>query len=271
MNINNPKETIEKIRINLENYISKNKLNSLVLGVSGGIDSALCAVLAKPICDKLNIPLIGRSITIETNSKEEIDRSILIGNAFCSDFKEINLTNLYLNTKDAFENIDCNSEEDIHSKKIRLGNIKARIRMVYLYNIAQKYKGLVLSTDNYTEYLVGFWTLHGDVGDLGMIQTLWKTEVYQLSEYIVKNELVSTEKKTALQSCIDAMPVDGLGISKNDLEQLKADSYFEVDKILFDFIHNNNLSQVNHPVIQRHLNSHYKRNNPYNFSREDII
>lgn len=49
------------------------------------------------------------------------------------------------------------------------GNIQARLRMIYLYNLASIHKGLVLSTDNQTEYQLGFWTIHGDVGDFNPI------------------------------------------------------------------------------------------------------
>lgn len=61
------------IRSCLTKYIADYKLNSLVLGISGGIDSALCTALVKPVCEQLNIPLIGRSITIESNKKEEVE------------------------------------------------------------------------------------------------------------------------------------------------------------------------------------------------------
>lgn len=57
---------------------------------------------------------------------------------------------------------------------------QARCRMMYLYDIASRHKGLVMSTDNQTEYQLGFWTIHGDVGDFDPIQDLWKTEVYEL-------------------------------------------------------------------------------------------
>ena len=89
------KKAVSNIRLELSGYIKKYNLKSLVLGLSGGIDSTLCAVLASPICKELNIPLIGRSITIETNKPDEIERGISTGSAFCNDFKEVNLTDLY--------------------------------------------------------------------------------------------------------------------------------------------------------------------------------
>ena len=265
----NYKNILQNIRVELEDYITKHQISALIIGESGGIDSAITSVIAKPVCDKTNIKLIGRSITIETNTEGEINRGRLIGESFCHDFRDINLTDLYHNTLQTIEegNIDKSSIEN----KIRYGNIKARLRMVYLYNLAQQNKGLVLSTDNYTELLEGYWTLHGDVGDYGMIQNLWKTEVYNLSKYILENELKTEKAKTALKLCIDAVPTDGLGITSSDLEQLDAKDYSEVDFILKDFIENKNQKWKEHPVIQRHFRSEYKRNNPYNIPRDVLL
>ena len=58
----NYENAVRNIRTELKTYVEKNNLKSLVIGVSGGIDSALCVLLAKPVCKELNIPLIGRSL-----------------------------------------------------------------------------------------------------------------------------------------------------------------------------------------------------------------
>ena len=98
--------------------------------------------------------------------------------------------------------------------RIRAGNIKARLRMTYLYDKANKYNGMVLSTDNLTERNLGFWTLNGDVGDFGFLQELWKTEVYGLSKSI------GTE---SVMACVNAIPTVGLGITDSDIDQLLPD------------------------------------------------
>lgn len=260
-------KVIINIRSELRNYLTTAGLKSVVVGLSGGIDSAVCTALAEPVCKELKLPLIGRSITIETNKPDEIDRSIAIGEAYCTDFREVNLTELYLNTISFTEEEALPINPD-RETRIRLGNIKARLRMVYLYNLAQKHKGFVLSTDNYTELLLGFWTLHGDVGDYGMIQNLWKTEVYELSQHMVNTESIQ-KKAISLQRCIDAVPTDGLGITNSDLDQLGAKSYLEVDSILKEYIRTGNNS--GHAVIARNIASEYKRKNPYNLSRDLIL
>jgi NAD+ synthetase len=144
--------------------------------------------------------------------------------------------------------------------------------MIYLYNLAQKHGGMVLSTDNYTELMLGFWTLHGDVGDYGPIAMLWKTEVYECAKWLINNDLIFLEQQYALQRCIDATPTAGLGTTISDLDQLAASTYAEVDALLQEYIVERKRGEklINHPVIMRHLNSEFKRNNPCNVPRERI-
>lgn len=287
--------TLIKIRKELKDYIISHKLRSLVLGVSGGIDSALVAAICKPVCDEVGIPLIGRSITIGTNKESEILRAKLIGQSFCTDFQELDMKKEYDVLQPINPMSDSMNESQLVGWKIRNGNIKARLRMINLYNLASTYGGLVLSTDNYTEYLLGFWTLHGDVGDYGMIQELWKTEVYELSEWIVNNELKKDSEKLSLQLCIDAVATDGLGITNSDLDQIlpgfngsSRDGYKLVDDTLIEYL--NLLDELetvrsfdrqdvfekiekvkDSPVLKRHFNSEFKRLNPLNLKRKDII
>lgn len=291
----NYQETLLNIRSILRNYITKNQLKSLVLGVSGGADSALVAAIAYPVCKELGIPLIGRSITIETNKLDERLRAIQIGRHFCINFDEVDLTEEFLvMTNILSRSCDKLTHTEMEREiKIRLGNVKARLRMMYLYDLAQKNKGLVLSTDNYTELMVGFWTLHGDVGDYGMIQELWKTEVYGMIEWISDNELTG-EASDALRSMLDSVATDGLGITKSDLDQLLPDwrdrhtttrqGYNEVDEILKEYLEYKNnsyyptspaltrmMEMESHPVISRHLRTEFKRENPLNLKRKDIV
>lgn len=278
----NYKSTLENIRQHLKNYIVDNNLKSLVLGVSGGADSALICAIAYPVARDLNIQLIGRSISIETNKEDEQSRARAIGKHFCTNFKEIDLTSEFLKIKDSVSDVDIvvNITETETEKKIRLGNIKARIRMIHLYDLAQKNKGLVLSTDNYTELLVGFWTLHGDVGDYGMIQELWKTEVYGMLEWIADNEKICMEACDALRSMLDAIATDGLGITSSDLDQLLPDwkerhsttreGYKEVDDILENYLKYGG-TDVSNAIILRHLRTEFKRSNPINLKRSDIV
>lgn len=246
-------------------YVTSNNLKAMVLGISGGIDSTVVAAICHEVSKKTDIPLIGRSLPIK-NKEDEFSVSELVGEAFCDEFKVFNLSNSYKASlfdlcADAGLTKDCKGydwywvsdlEELTGRTPIANGNLQARCRMKHLYDIASIRKGLVMSTDNQTEYQLGFWTIHGDVGDFDPIQDLWKTEVYGLANYLrdrykskaleaLHNDYKETCDKYramsyAVYSSCKLIPTDGLGISNSDLEQIGAKSYDEVDDILSRYI-----------------------------------
>lgn len=246
-------------------YVTSNNLKAMVLGISGGIDSTVVAAICHEVSKKTDIPLIGRSLPIK-NKEDEFSVSELVGEAFCDEFKVFNLSNSYKASlfdlcADAGLIKDCKGydwywvsdlEELTGRTPIANGNLQARCRMKHLYDIASIRKGLVMSTDNQTEYQLGFWTIHGDVGDFDPIQDLWKTEVYGLANYLrdrykskaleaLHNDYKETCDKYramsyAVYSSCKLIPTDGLGISNSDLEQIGAKDYATVDDILSRFI-----------------------------------
>lgn len=243
-------------------YVTSNNLKAMVLGISGGIDSTVVAAICHEVSKKTDIPLIGRSLPIK-NKSDEFATSVHVGEAFCNEFKVYRLERSYRATlfdacADAGDVNMANSyyldelEEMPSRTPITNGNLQARCRMMYLYDIASRYKGLVMSTDNQTEYQLGFWTIHGDVGDFDPIQDLWKTEVYGLANYLqdhykskaleaLRNDYKETCDNYKAMSCAiynscKLVPTDGLGISNSDLEQIGAKSYAEVDDILSRYI-----------------------------------
>lgn len=226
-------------------YITKNHLCAMVLGVSGGIDSTVVAAICHEVSKKTSIPLIGRSLPIK-NKSDEFDVSKLVGEAFCDEFKVYRLERSYHAAlfdacADAGDVNMANSyyldelEEMPSRTPIANGNLQARCRMMYLYDIASRHKGLVMSTDNQTEYQLGFWTIHGDVGDFDPIQGLWKTEVYGLAEWLKDFCFTggdNVHKAVAIKESMTLTPTDGLGISNSDLDQIGAKSYYDVDRVL---------------------------------------
>ena len=304
-----------------ENYIVSNGLDSMVLGISGGIDSTVCAAICHEVSLRSNrqIKFIGRSLPIKNQVmySEEYDASKLVGNAFCDDFRVVNLSWIYENMLGeiveheenkkvkgfSYKGIEESSE---NQTPIANGNIQARLRMTYLYNLAGINKGLVIDTDNLTEHYLGFFTIHGDQGDFNPIGGLWKTEVYQLAKYIAyeykkKAEnliddditLSHTYEKmyNALWASIKLTPTDGLGISNSDLEQIGADNYNQVDDILQTVVYFSDASsftsyieklyekynkEMVDKVVSRYVKSDFKRKKmpiviPTNFSILDTM
>lgn len=233
-------------------YITKNNLKAMVLGISGGIDSTVVATICHEVNKKTGVPLIGRSLPIK-NKSDEFATSVHVGEAFCNEFSVYRLERSYRAAlfdacADAGDVNMANSyyldelEEMPSRTPIANGNLQARCRMSHLYDIASRHKGLVMSTDNQSEYQLGFWTRHGDEGDFDPIQDLWKTEVYELAKWI-SNHYKNIEhhhtimtgagsKSDAIELSIALTPTDGLGISNSDLEQIGAKDYDTVDDIL---------------------------------------
>ncbi len=257
-----------------QQYLKANAaLKALVIGVSGGIDSALtCALAYETLKNVPTVRLMGRSIAIESNTQDEIARALAIGQSFCDAYEEIDLTVPFRNLYKDLVSPERFLDDVSFDEKIRRGNLKARMRMCYLFDLAHFEKGMVLSTDNYTEFLLGFWTLHGDVGNFGMFQFLWKTEVYGLSRYLVKKYKTEGQPDLgdALQACIDAIPTDGLGITSSDFDQIGVSDYAEADRILIDYL-NGDSALATHPIVVKHLHTGFKRSDPNNITRELLL
>ena len=223
-------------------YIVSNKLQSAVLGVSGGIDSTIVAALLYEVKKRLEVShidmpfsVLGYSLPTKTTNDNEYFISTLVGNAFCSNFTTYNIDDVAATVQDSFMGDDYSYNWD----PFRGGNIKARLRMIYLYDKAKKYNGFVVGTDNFTEKLLGFSTIGGDaLADYMPIQYLWKTDVYKLAHYLL-NKYKEENNYAALNAIYQSMnipPQDGLGISASDMDQIGANSYYDVDKILYAYI-----------------------------------
>lgn len=298
------KKVFETLVNKTKEYLLNNNLKAMILGISGGIDSTVTAAICHEVSKQTGIPLIGRSLPIR-NKEDEFDTSKLVGEAFCNDFKVVKLYREYRDLLHEIvwqeEGLDMGAASLEVSKKqtpIANGNIQARLRMIYLYNLASIHKGIVFSTDNQTEYQLGFWTLHGDVGDFNPLFGLWKTEVYELAQWIFyrydtearsKGAYLSptahyyVRKLDAIKSSMALTPTDGLGISNSDLDQIGAKSYKEVDDILQTMLLYENPEQekwdilcfkygyeVVNKVWSRHLASEFKRKQlPITINREE--
>ena len=244
-------------------YANKYKIHTAVIGMSGGVDSALTAALFK----KAGWRVVGVTMPIHQR-QEETDRGIEACRDLGLEHMHIDLTTQYEDLLAKVRSYDSKIDEPENA--IRRGNLRVRSRMITLYNIAGMERGLVASTDNFSELAAGFWTLHGDVGDLAPIQSLIKSwEVPKLAEvYGVPT------------STVFAKPTDGLGISDGDEAQFGF-SYLEFDIVLMTLCQKSHmdraeiLTQLNVPasdldkvnrILDRIKGSTFKRSNPYNLN-----
>ena len=246
-NINYAEYFEEKVTA-LTNYVKEYNLEALVLGISGGIDSTVCAAICHEVTKRVPVKFIGRSLPTKFNKEGETTAADIVGKAFCNDYKEVNLDLTYrkLAYDTAFKEgfIDHSGPFDFDKKlpkqtALANGNIQARLRMIYLYNLASIHKGIVIDTDNLTEHNLGYFTIHGDQGDVNPIGDLWKTQVFELAEWLqlyYASEESNSSKVAALEASLQLKPTAGLGITDNDLEEIGAESYEQVDGILQEIL-----------------------------------
>ena len=228
--------------------------------MSGGVDSALTAALFKEAGWTVH------GVTLPIHQKqEETDRGQEAIDALGLEAHSYDLSSQFDNMQ-----MFLDENETTYRGLQRQGNIRARLRMTTLYNLAHQLGGCVGSTDNFSELAAGFWTLHGDVGDVAPIQSLSKSwEVPMLAKML-----------GVPQATVEALPTDGLGISNSDADQLGC-SYLEFDIALFEllslpridkntielYINNitdNKANAIIELVYNRIKNTSYKRANPYN-------
>lgn len=253
----------QNITNELVQYRKKFSIDNAVIGMSGGVDSALTAALFKAA----DWNVLGVTLPIY-QKPEETARGIEACQALGIEHWNLDLTAQYETLLSHVRLYDKTIDQE--QNYIRRGNLRVRSRMITLYNIASMKKGLVASTDNFSELAAGFWTLHGDVGDLAPIQSLLKSwEVPKLAEIFGVPE-----------STVFATPTDGLGISQGDEDQFGF-SYLEFDIILMLLYQNKcnftNRSEILHwlnaapedndkinKILDRIKFSSFKRKNPYN-------
>jgi NAD+ synthase (glutamine-hydrolysing) len=169
----------EALILGLKDYIKKCGFSKVVLGLSGGIDSAVVCCLAKEAIGNSNV--LGVTMPGPYSSKGSIEDSRKIANNLGIQFKIIPISSIYKTYIESLtEPLKLNNEIDV-----TLENIQARIRGNILMALSNKYGYLVLSTGNKSELAVGYCTLYGDMsGGLAVISDVPKTMVYKLAHFI---------------------------------------------------------------------------------------
>ena len=188
----------------MADYMKSSGMNCFVVGVSGGIDSAVVSTLAAET--RYNVFALG--MPIHQNPEQE---SLSDAHLKWLSEKYVNVEAVKINLTNTFETFRYDLERhatDNHA----LANTRSRLRMVTLYQFAGQYKGIVVGTGNKVEdYGVGFYTKYGDGGvDIAPIADLYKTEVWELGKHLGVDSRI-----------IEATPTDGLwNDGRTDEDQL---------------------------------------------------
>ena len=188
----------------MADYMKSSGMNVFVVGVSGGIDSAVVSTLAAET--RYNVFALG--MPIHQNPEQE---SLSDAHLKWLSEKYVNVEAVKINLTNTFETFRYDLERhatDNHA----LANTRSRLRMVTLYQFAGQYKGIVVGTGNKVEdYGVGFYTKYGDGGvDIAPIADLYKTEVWELGKHLGVDSRI-----------IEATPTDGLwNDGRTDEDQL---------------------------------------------------
>lgn len=199
-------------------YANNNNIQTLVVGVSGGIDSAVVSTL----CAKTILPTIVVGMPLNS-SLENTRLSELHISEISTKFKD-NVMGYHIDLSQVFETFKSHPAiNKLFNSSLGFANTKSRLRMITLYQIATSTKGIVVGTGNKVEdFGVGFFTKYGDGGvDISPIADLYKTEVRELGKFLGVSEKI-----------INAEPTDGLWEdNRNDEMQIGA-SYEELEWVM---------------------------------------
>ncbi len=224
----------------IKEYVEKTGFKHIVLGLSGGIDSAMVAYLAAEAVGSENVTAI--LLPSKYSSKGSIDDSIKLSENLGIEYKvlpiEAGVETAEKSLEPFFEGTKPNVAEE---------NIQARLRGLYLMALSNKFGWLLLTTGNKSEIAVGYATLYGDTcGALAVIGDVYKTQVYKLANFINK------EKEIIPREIIEKKPSAELRPNQTDQDSLP--EYEMLDAILMLYLERNKefeeiVEEVGHPEV----------------------
>jgi len=229
-------EFIKQVVVWLKNELKESKTDGFVLGLSGGVDSAVCATLIKKATDNcLGLILPIKSSVMELDNAQEFASSIGLKTNY------IDLTGVY---KNIIKFLPDNN-------KIALGNLKARLRMMVIYYYANINNFLVCGTGNKTELTLGYFTKYGDGGcDILPIGDLYKTEVWEFARALNIPEKIIAKTPTA-----------DLWEGQTDKEEIGF-SYNEIDESLQKIVVGKIEGEIGKKLYEMNKQSEHKRRPP---------
>ena len=210
------------LKMGLSDYVEKNNFKKVLVGLSGGIDSALTATIAVDALTSDNV--IGVAMPSKFNPKSSLDDAKELADNLNIELKTINIEE----TAEKFRNL-LKDNLNVDLKSVVDENIQSRIRGNILMGLSNQLGAMVVSTGNKSEMAVGYSTLYGDlVGGFALLKDVYKTEVYKLSDY--RNSI----SKVIPQNIIEKKPSAELSEDQYDSDSLP--EYDLLDKILKMYI-----------------------------------
>lgn len=210
------------LKLGLKDYLEKTEVTSDVLiGLSGGIDSALAACIAAEAIGPEHV--LGVAMPSEFSSKNSVSDAEQLAQNLGIEFQKIPIKQIYCEYSGTlapiFEETEFGTAEE---------NLQARIRGVLLMAIANKFNRFLLNTGNKSELAVGYCTLYGDTnGALAVISDVYKTEVYELARWLNQSYY---EKEIIPQEILDKPPSAELKPEQKDSDRLP--EYDLLDSVL---------------------------------------
>jgi NAD+ synthase (glutamine-hydrolysing) len=221
-------DELEQMRVALElglrDYVEKNGFEDVVVGVSGGIDSALTAALAVEALGADRVHCV--SMPSRYSSEETRTDARRLAEILGADFRELPIDEIYDANDRALAASFAGRESDLTEE-----NIQARIRGVLLMALSNKFGWLVVATGNKSELSVGYATLYGDMaGGFALLKDVYKTDVFRLAKHL--NEAAGTE--VIPRTIIDRAP--SAELREHQLDEDSLPPYPALDKVLTAYV-----------------------------------
>jgi NAD+ synthase (glutamine-hydrolysing) len=219
---------LEQMRLALElglgDYVRKNGFGEIVVGVSGGIDSALVAALAMETLGPERVHCVSMPSRYSSEATRADARRL--AESLGCDFREIAIEPLVDASLAALAPSFAGREPDLTEE-----NIQARVRGVLLMALSNKFGWLVIATGNKSEMSVGYATLYGDmVGGFALLKDVYKTDVFRLARHL--NERAGRE--LIPQSIVDRAP--SAELRDNQLDEDSLPPYPQLDQVLAAYV-----------------------------------
>src|SRR5437867_8813571 len=228
-----PEQLFAALSLGLRDYLRKCNFKSAVLGLSGGVDSAVTAVIAVDVLGAENVT--GVSMPSPYSSRGSIDDSLALARNLGIKCLEIPITDSYKVFKAQFEEIFKGLPENETEE-----NMQPRLRAMTLMALSNKFGHLLLTTGNKSELAVGYCTMYGDMaGGLAVISDVPKTMVYELARWINSDYSSRRGAKRDIipRSTIEKAPSAELKPNQKDQDTLP--SYEILDEILRLYVEEN--------------------------------